>query len=105
MRRRDIEEIFDSLTMQYYGDFLDLLEVIVDNLEYLPDDIFMDDASVRFEYVNKKGDSMQFTLFEGDTRIECCFMSRYDEAGEYYYEEYTSSEFINDKVRELYSKR
>lgn len=106
MRRRDIEEIFDSMTMQYYGDFLDLLEVLIDNLEYLPDDVIMDDDSVKFEYTNRKGDSMQFTIYEEiDIPVECCFISRYDDAGKYYYDESVSSDFINDKVKELYSKK
>lgn len=107
MRQRDIEEIFDSLEVQYYGDFLDWLEVIIDNLEYFPDDVIADDDSVKFEYSNRKGDSMQFTLYEErDIPTECCFISRYDDtAGKYEYDEYRSISFINDKVKELYSKK
>lgn len=106
MNYRDLEEIIDTLSMSYYGDFLERLQWVVDGLDFLPEDILQDEGSVRFEYTNRLGDTIQFTLFEEDDHVESYMTTRHDPTtGEYDYEKHNAADFINDKVRELYAKR
>lgn len=105
MISRDIEEIIDSLSMQFYGRFLSSLEYILDGLDFMPEDVLSDDNSVQFEYSNRKGDCLQFTIYE-DLHVESYFTSRHDEQDCIIDSEYHEViDFINDKVRGLYARR